>query len=420
MMGVLPAAVCVLAVAAPAHTEGRRIPAAGAPAAQVAHAIASQIINSSPDAQKEFRRWGYGQSIILDAMMMASEQLGEDFMTVPRSNSSAGDTATVMSAWVNPLLDGFLELGQPAHDLAAGRVPPSTGGDKAIGDHIGLFPHAYLHRAVYYAGANSSRPAPLHYDRALDVVVARTTVDDFILKWPIRWTDGTITRDQPGDDGMDAIGWFNTSSHNFVWGDDAYMGLTLPARMILAGLDTEDFKYAQLCAKQSHLSVTHLRDAADELLWHGVDAKAGKHSCCKWGRANGWTLMMQAEVLDALSQSAWPGANGAVKAGKAAFVKHCNALAKVQSNDGRWHQVLTNRSTYLESSGTAMYALRTIFASQAVVAIICDAAHKVIRIGHYTLARCGAGTSWRWLWASIAGGWTPPSSALWWSMRGLA
>jgi rhamnogalacturonyl hydrolase YesR len=195
----------------------------------------------------------------------------------------------------------------------------------------------------------------LHYDRAVDVEVARTTIDDFILKWPIRWTDGTITRDQPGDNGMDAIGWFNTSSHNFVWGDDAYMGLTLPARMILAGLDTKDFKYAQLCAKQSRLSVAHLRDAEDELLWHGVDAKAGKHSCCKWGRANGWTLMMQAEVLDALSHSAWSGAGTAVKIGKAAFVKHCDALAKVQSNDGRWHQVLTNRSTYLESSGTAMY-----------------------------------------------------------------
>ena len=35
---------------------------------------------------------------------------------------------------------------------------------------------------------------------------------------------------------------FNTSDHQFVWGDDAYMGVTLPSRMILAGLDTPDFK----------------------------------------------------------------------------------------------------------------------------------------------------------------------------------
>ena len=82
---------------------------------------------------------------------------------------------------------------------------------------------------------------PPGYSAATDITVARTTVDDFILRWPIRWKDGTITRDTPGE-GMDAIGWFNTSDHQFVWGDDAYMGVTLPSRMILAGLDTPDYK----------------------------------------------------------------------------------------------------------------------------------------------------------------------------------
>ena len=133
------------------------------------------------------------------------------------------------------------------------------------------------------------------------------------------------------------------------------MGLTVPSRMILAGLDTPDFQYAQFCAAQSQLSVQHLRDGADGLFWHGVDAKTGKHSCCKWGRANGWTLMMQAEVLDALASSKWPGAKAALQTGQINFNAHCDALAKVQSADGRWHQVLTNTSTYLESSGTAMY-----------------------------------------------------------------
>jgi hypothetical protein len=39
---------------------------------------------------------------------------------------------------------------------------------------------------------------------------------------------------------MDALHppWLNTSEHQFVWGDDAYMGSTLPSRMVLAGLDT--------------------------------------------------------------------------------------------------------------------------------------------------------------------------------------
>ena len=89
--------------------------------------------------------------------------------------------------------------------------------------------------------------------------------------------------------------------------------------------------------------------------------------------------MMQVEVIDALSASRWPGAKAASTAAIAAFRSHCEALAQVQvrdhpsvsshllvvrwseeflwvqAPDGRWHQVLTNSSTYLESSGTAMY-----------------------------------------------------------------
>ena len=36
---------------------------------------------------------------------------------------------------------------------------------------------------------------------------------------------------------------------------------------------SQDFTYAQLCATQSRLSVLHLKDSADGLFWHGVDAK---------------------------------------------------------------------------------------------------------------------------------------------------
>ena len=176
-----------------------------------AHAIASKII-SHPDAPSskgdEFERWGYGQSIIIDAMMMAAERLSEPFMTVKHD----GGSETVMTGWVNPLLTGFLKAGQPASYLAAGTIPPTTSADKAIGDHIGLFPHAYLHRATYYAKANASRPVPPGYSAATDIKVARTTVDDFILRWPIRWKDGTITRDTPGE-GMDAIGCAGSPEH---------------------------------------------------------------------------------------------------------------------------------------------------------------------------------------------------------------
>jgi rhamnogalacturonyl hydrolase YesR len=69
--------------------------------------------------------------------------------------------------------------------------------------------------------------------------------------------------------------------------------------------------------------------------------KAWQSSCCKWGRANGWTMMAKAEVLSAL-----PPAHSGHGAVLADFVAHARALAKVQdAADGRWHQILNDPTT---------------------------------------------------------------------------
>ena len=104
----------------------------------------------------------------------------------------------------------------------------------------------------------------------------------------------------------------------------------------------------------------HLLDTSSGLFWHGADAKAGVHSCCKWGRANGWTLMSSAEVLAALYASGTPAAIAARPAALAAFQAHAAALTKVQNSDGRWHQVLDNQTTFLETSCTAMYTVAIV------------------------------------------------------------
>ena len=38
------------------------------------HAVADHILNDTADAH-EFQSWGYGQSIIIDAMLLASENI---------------------------------------------------------------------------------------------------------------------------------------------------------------------------------------------------------------------------------------------------------------------------------------------------------------------------------------------------------
>ena len=134
-------------------------------------------------------------------------------------------------------------------------------------------------------------PPPKGYNASLDLEVARRTVDDYILKWPRHWTDGTVTRDFPGQaTPSDPSPWGpETGEHQFVWGDDAYMGLTLPARMVVAGLDDDAQTYAQFVATQHALFAKHLRPSPSEgggVYWHGRDAKSGAPSCCRWGRGS--------------------------------------------------------------------------------------------------------------------------------------
>ena len=61
---------------------GTRSAAALSPADAV-HALAAYILNDTADVS-EFQRWGYGQSIILDAMMLASERVSWAEVTPPR------------------------------------------------------------------------------------------------------------------------------------------------------------------------------------------------------------------------------------------------------------------------------------------------------------------------------------------------
>jgi len=160
----------------------------------------------------------------------------------------------------------------------------------------------------------------------------------------------------------------NTS--RYVWGDDMFMGLTLVSRIAtyVPGIKWEaalDWAAKQLLHMTSYLADDKVD--GDGLYWHGYDAAKDVHSCCKWGRANGWAMMAKVEVLRAIAavEARNPGA-GAINGTqfsqiKAALVAHATALAKVQATDGRWHQVLDEPGTYLETSVTAMnvYAIAT-------------------------------------------------------------
>ena len=103
-------------------------------------------------------------------------------------------------------------------------------------------------------------------------------------------------------------------------------------------------------ARQSILIHEKLVDPSSGAYWHGWFSRSQSPSSSKWGRANGWTMMAKTEILHAL-----PKNHELYDDVLAIFRSHAEALVHLQADDGRWHQVLDNPETYLETSATAMF-----------------------------------------------------------------
>jgi hypothetical protein len=160
-----------------------------------------------------------------------------------------------------------------------------------IGDKFGILGIRYLDR-VMYGSVNSS------YTNETDLLIASRIVEQYIIGWPIRLADGTVAR-EIGNCGKppSAPNWMPTTTPNYVWGDDIFMGLTLATRM--TRLVTKQKNELKWILEQHVLFANHLQDT-DGIYVHGYDKEKDMRSCCKWGRANGWLMMAHHELLLAL------------------------------------------------------------------------------------------------------------------------
>ncbi|WP_417451571.1 glycoside hydrolase family 88/105 protein [Kordiimonas sp.] len=132
-----------------------------------------------------------------------------------------------------------------------------------------------------------------------------------------------------------------------IWADDMFMGAGILMRMARAEASP---RYEAEAIKQILQIDQYLSDDTTGVYWHGYFGHSNEHSSSKWGRANGWTIMAKTDALLALDPS-HPDYNQLLTA----FRKHANGLLKLQSDEGRWHQVLDNPDTYLETSASSMF-----------------------------------------------------------------
>ena len=156
---------------------------------------------------------------------------------------------------------------------------------------------------------------------------------DYIMNKEYRLADGIFARNRP--------------QHNTVWLDDMFMAIPAIVNM---GKLTGDTKYYDEALKQLMLFSDRMFVKEKGLYRHGWVEGMTEHPAFFWGRANGWAILTNIEVLDALPEN-YPGREKALLLLKA----HIRGLVACQSGEGFWHQLLDRNDSYLETSATAIY-----------------------------------------------------------------
>lgn len=172
------------------------------------------------------------------------------------------------------------------------------------------------------------------YNQAEDLDWLINNLVGYIHNDQFRLPDGTLARNRPQD--------------NTLWLDDMFMSIPALAQM---GEYTGDQKYFDDAVKQVRQFSERMFDEEKGIYFHGWVQGMEDKPRFHWGRANGWALMAKVELLSVLPED-HPGFDDV----REQLHKHIKGLARYQSGEGRWHQLLDKTDSYLETSATAIYA----------------------------------------------------------------
>ncbi len=155
----------------------------------------------------------------------------------------------------------------------------------------------------------------------------------YILNKQHRFSDGSYIRSFPRK-------WT-------LWADDLYMSISFLSRM---GEHSGDPRYFNTAAEQVINYNNHLFDKDKGLMYHNWYSDTNEHGVAFWGRANGWALLAQIDLLERL-----PAGNPYRDTLLSLFNRHINGIIKYQSPVGLWHQLLDRNDSYPETSCSAMF-----------------------------------------------------------------
>lgn len=141
----------------------------------------------------------------------------------------------------------------------------------------------------------------------------------------------------------------HTVNDQEIWDDTLFMTVLFIAKM---GSITGEDKYKQEATKQFLIHIKYLQDTETGLWFHGWCFN-GRHRFGEvfWARGNSWFTAGAVEFIDMLVLP---------KATKeyviASFVAQATKLLELQAEQGMWHTVLDDETSYVETSGSAAIA----------------------------------------------------------------
>lgn len=132
-----------------------------------------------------------------------------------------------------------------------------------------------------------------------------------------------------------------------IWADDMYFGVAL----LCKGYESDQRrKYLEEAVKQVILYDAKLKERHSGLYRHGYEVEKKEQKGSVLSRANGWSLLAKTELLKVMPSS-HPDREVILRL----FRDQAEIIRERQSLEGRWHLVLNNQETYLETSATAMF-----------------------------------------------------------------
>ncbi len=132
-----------------------------------------------------------------------------------------------------------------------------------------------------------------------------------------------------------------------LWADDLYMSVSFLSRM---GELTAEPKYFNEAARQVINFQKYLFDDAQGLMSHCWYSDVDRRGVAFWGRANGWALLAQVDLLDRLP-SDFPKRSVLL----ALLRREILGIAHYQGPNGLWHQLLDKTDSFEETSCSAMF-----------------------------------------------------------------